>query len=141
MLNTREIRNEMEDLIRGEIRRLASSADVCVFALYDPEDLTAGPIDFQCFDRETDGYIDLEADFDFEGVGVWYIARRKGETFSVRKVLVRLENGRFTSGQVGTFEGFWDEFPQYVAEDKWVQSALIRNPANDQAPRSRHSMT
>ncbi len=113
----------MEDLIATEIRRLVAQADVYVFALYDPRDSDGGPVDFRCYQRErrTDR-ITVDVRFDFEGVGIWYICRRSGDTFKVRHILAHIRNGKFHSGKVATFEGFWDEFPNFVAEDRWARN-------------------
>ncbi|MEQ8604544.1 MAG: hypothetical protein RIB45_14610 [Marivibrio sp.] len=120
----------MEDLIAKELARLARSADLVVFALYDPESPDE-PQDYQLAERPADGSaIALDVAFDFEGVGVWYLCFRDGETFSARKVLLQMRAGRYVHGQVGWFEGYWDEFPQYVAQDGWVRSAVLKAPAN-----------
>lgn len=129
---THELKAVMERMIASEIHRLASEADICVFALYDPNRTTAEPIDFECIDRRETGPIDLEVSLDFEGIGVWYLAYREGETFHSKKVLLKITDGRFTHGQMGNFEGYWEEFPQYVAEDRWVHAQLSKNAANDQ---------
>jgi len=124
------LRAMMEDLIAKELARLARSADLVVFALYDP-DAPDEPQDYQLVERPADGSgIALDVAFDFEGVGVWYLCFREGETFSARKVLLQMRGGRYVHGQVGWFEGFWDEFPQYVAQDGWVRSAVLKAPAN-----------
>ncbi|RED52331.1 hypothetical protein [Aestuariispira insulae] len=128
---SRELITAMEQLIEAQIRRLSAEADICVFALYDPSANGTGPKDFACYDRKKCGRIDLDVDFEFEGVGVWYIAYREGDVFRSKKILLKIENGRFAHGQVGNFEGYWDEFPQYVAEDRWVQDQLGRDIAND----------
>ena len=111
----------MQDLIAGEIHRLVQNADIYVFALYNPAEPEGEPL----------GTIENDVSFDYEGVGIWYICTRSGETFTVRKILVRMRNGHFIDGQVGTFEGYWDEFPKYVSEDKWVRSLQSPPPAND----------
>lgn len=123
----------LEDVILDEIRRLASEADAVIFVHYDH----AGTLlDYRCHNRDDDGTaIAISPHFRFEGIGAWYIANRRGDTFAVRKVLLHIENGRFAQGQIGQFEGFWDEFPRYVAEDRWVQSVLGRKPANDHGAR------
>ena len=131
-----ELKAVMERMIESEIQRLASEADICVFALYDPNRASPEPVDFECHDRRTQGEIDLDVRLDFEGIGVWYIAYREGETFRSKKVLLKVENGRFTHGQMGSFEGYWEEFPQYVAEDRWVHAQLSKGAANDMAARS-----
>ena len=132
MTDVHELKVVMEQMIVAEIQRLSAEADACVFALYDPNRNQPGPVDFECQDRKhSDGPLQARVTFDFEGVGVWYIAFRNGDTFSVRKVLLQIEDGRFKHGQVGTFEGFWEEFPQYVAEDRWVQAQIAQGAAND----------
>ena len=131
---THELKAVMERMIASEIQRLASEADICVFALYDPKGTSVEPVDFECLDRRETGPINIEVSLDFEGVGVWYIAYREGETFRSKKVLLEITDGRFTHGQMGNFEGYWEEFPQYVAEDRWVHAQLSKGAANDQQP-------
>jgi len=131
-INPREMVAEMEEMIAAELTRLGRSSDIHVFALYDPDDPDGDPIDFYCIDRVKGDKATPAIELHFEGIGVWYFANRHGDTFKVRKVLLQVTNGRFAHGQVGDFEGYWDDFPQYVAEDRWVQSLLRRNPvAND----------
>jgi len=122
----------MEDLIATEIRRLVAQADVYVFALYDPQDADRGPIDYRCYKREDQaGRIKVDVQFDFEGIGVWYICRRHGDAFTVRHILVHIRNGKFHAGKVASFEGFWDEFPRFVTEDRWVRTFCRTELAND----------
>ena len=129
-----EVKSAMEDLIAGEIHRLVQNADVYVFALYDPADPDGEPLEYRCHKRQEPlGTIEIDVNFDYEGVGIWYICIRTDDTFTVRKILVRMRNGHFIDGQVGTFEGYWDEFPKYVSEDKWVRSLQSPPPANDLA--------
>lgn len=130
--SSHEMKAVMERMIASEIHRLASEADICVFALYDPARPQAEPIDFECHDRKSKGEIDLQVSLNFEGVGVWYIAYREGDIFRSKKILLQVSKGRFTHGQMGTFEGYWEEFPQYVAEDRWVHAQLSKGAANDQ---------
>lgn len=121
------LKSAMEALIATEIRRLVSQADVYVFALYDPRDSESGPVDFRCYQRDPEtGRIAVDVRFDFEGVGVWYICRRHGETFTVRHIMAHIANGRFQSGRVASFEGYWDEFPDFVAEDRWTRDYCRR---------------
>lgn len=118
-----ETKQALEALLSDEIKRLTARADVCIFALYDAECPNEGPIDFSTYEREGKrGTLDIEVDFDFEGIGVWYICNRHGEAYRLRHILVQIHRGRFIKGQVEEFEGFWDEFPQFVAEDRWVKS-------------------
>lgn len=121
--NAKNLKFAMEELIATEIRRLVAQADVYVFALYDPRDSESGPVDFRCYQRETEtGRIIVDVRFDFEGVGVWYICRRNGDTFKVRHILAHIRDGKFQTGKVASFEGYWDEFPNFVAEDRWTRN-------------------
>lgn len=126
---TSALKFAMEELIATEIRRLVTQADVYVFALYDPRSSDSGPIDFKCYQREraTDR-ITVDVRFDFEGVGVWYICRRQGDTFTVRHIMAHISRGKFQNGKVASFEGYWDEFPNFVAEDRWARSYCRRLP-------------
>ncbi|NMM44272.1 hypothetical protein HH303_07270 [Rhodospirillaceae bacterium KN72] len=130
MTDPQRMKEMMTQMIAQEVRRLAEEADLVVFTLYDPAE-PENPIDYQLIDRADVGMVELDMDFDFEGVGLWYLCSRNGDAFSAKKILIQIRNGRFVHGQVGDFEGFWDEFPQYVAEDKWVHSALLKGGAND----------
>ena len=126
---TSAIKFAMEELIATEIRRLVAQAVVYVFALYDPRESESGPIDFKCYQREeTADRIVVDVRFDFEGVGVWYICRRQRDTFNVRHILAHIEDGKFQSGNVANFEGYWDEFPNFVAEDRWARNYCRRLP-------------
>ncbi|RVU39157.1 hypothetical protein EOI86_07870 [Hwanghaeella grinnelliae] len=129
--DTNRLKLVMEQKIEAELARLSELADVCVFALYDPVTPDGDPIDFYCVDRRDESAARPPLTLSFNGVGVWYFAFRRGETFTVRKVLLRISDHRFIDAQVGDFEGYWEDFPQYVAEDRWVQSIIRRNgPAN-----------
>jgi len=131
---TGRLRLVMEQKIQAELTRLSNLADVCVFALYDPADPDGEPVDFYCVDRHDETAHRPAISLAFDGVGVWYFAFRKGETFTVRKVLLCIENRHFIDAQVGDFEGYWEDFPVYVAEDRWVQSIIRRShPANEPA--------
>lgn len=130
MQSASDLKSVMEEMIAKELSRLAETADLVVFALYDPDD-PEEPRDYRLAECEEEGEpIALDVDFDFEGVGVWYLCFRDGETFVARKVLLQMREGRYVHGQVGRFEGYWDEFPRYVAEDQWVRSAVLKRPAN-----------
>ncbi|MBO6838233.1 MAG: hypothetical protein RLW87_17615 [Alphaproteobacteria bacterium] len=133
MNDPNEMKAVMADLIARELKRLSKLADLVVYTLYDP-DQPDDPVDYVLNDRaEIGGDIDLDVSFQFEGVALWYICRRDGDAFSAKKVLIQVRDGRFVHGQVGDFDGFWDEFPQYVAEDRWVQSAVLKGGVNDDA--------
>lgn len=126
---TSALKFAMEELIATEIRRLVAQADVYVFALYDPRGSDSGPIDFKCYQREAAaGRIVVDVQFDFEGVGVWYICRRHGKTFTVRHIMAHIQEGKFQSGKVASFEGYWDEFPNFVADDRWARNYCRRLP-------------
>lgn len=127
---TAQLKHVMEDLIATEIRRLVMQADVYVFALYDPHDPEQGPIDYRCYQRKGES-IAVDVQFDFEGIGVWYICRRNGDAYTVRHILAHIRNGKFQSGQVDNFQGYWDEFPRFVAEDRWVKTFCRKELAND----------
>src|SRR3546814_2669715 len=90
-----ETKAVMEALIATEIRRLIAKADVCVFALYDPAGPADGPLDYRCDQRcPRRGTLDVAVDFDFEGIGVWYICTRRGDTFRLRHILVEIDGDR-----------------------------------------------
>ena len=129
----------MTELVARELRRLAGTADLVVYTLYDP-DQPDDPIDYQLFDcKILGGAIDLDVEFGFEGVALWYICRHDGDAFSAKKVLIQISDGRFIHGQVGDFEGYWDEFPQYVAEDRWVRSAVLKGGVNESGSAPRYT--
>lgn len=131
MADPEEMKEVMANLIAQEIRRLASEADVVVYALYDPE-TPDDPLDFDLVEREAGGAaLSIEVDFAFEGAALWYFCERDGDAFRAKKILIQIRDGRFAHGQVGDFEGYWDEFPQYIAEDRWVRSAVLKSGAND----------
>jgi hypothetical protein len=138
MNDPNEMKAVMADLIARELKRIAALSDLVVFTLYDPA-APDDPLDYQLMEAEAGApAIDLDVGFDFEGVGLWYLCRRDGEAFKAKKVLIQIHQGRFVHGQVGEFDGYWEEFPQYVAEDSWVRSALLKGGANDGAmPRPR----
>lgn len=127
-----ELKHRMEELIATEISRLATQSDVYVFALYDPKDPDNGPVDFRCYQRDAaSNRIAVDISFEFEGIGVWYICRRDGDTYTVRHIMVHLRDGVFRGGRVASFEGFWDEFPRFVAEDRWIKAFCRKKTAND----------
>ncbi len=131
MQDPQEMKAVMADLIARELRRLAMLSDIVVYTLYDPE-MPDDPLDFTLLDREElGGDIELDIDFTFEGVALWYLCRRDGDAFKAKKILIQIRDGRFVHGQVGDFDGFWDEFPQYVSEDRWVRSAVLQGGVND----------
>jgi hypothetical protein len=124
-----ETRKALESMLGDEIRRLTAQADVCIFALYDAECPNEGPIDFTTKERDAKlGTLNFTVDFDFEGIGVWYICCRFGDTYRLRHILVQVHRGRFIKGQVESFEGFWDEFPRFVSEDRWIKGMMPMPP-------------
>lgn len=131
MSEAQALKAVMEDLIARELTRRAAEADLVVFTLYDPADAEE-PLDYQLFDRDEMGHqIGLDVDFRYEGIGVWYLCRREGETFTAKKVLLQISAGRFVHGQIGDFDGYWEDFPHYVAEDRWVAAACAKHAANE----------
>src|SRR3546814_12981520 len=122
----------MEVLFSPWIRLLIARAALCVLTHYDaktvdPETPEDGPIDYRFQQRcPRRGTLEMPVDFDFEGIVVWYICHRNGDTFHLRHILVEIAGGRFRRGQVNQFEGYWDEFPQFVAEDRWVKALLTQ---------------
>ncbi len=112
------------------LRRIISMCDVCVFALYDPNESLTAPV-HHVIAQTLNDRLHIPANLGFSGVGVWYIVHRSGETFKARKILVHLDQGQFIDGQLGDFEGYWDEFSSYVTEDRWVQGILLRGAHND----------
>ena len=118
-----EAKCSLKQLLADEIKHLASSADNCIFALYNAHMPTEGPVHFatyECGDKNVS--LDIEVNFDFEGIGVWYICNRYDETYQLRHILVHIKDGRFVKGQVEQFHGYWDEFPQFIAEDRWIKA-------------------
>lgn len=130
MPETQALRAVMEDMIARELVRRAAEADLVVFTLHDPAD-PENPTDYRLMERGPSGPIQLDVDFTYEGIGVWYLCARNGEAFSAKKVLLQIANGRFVHGQIGDFEGYWTDFPQYVAEDRWVAAACAKFAANE----------
>ena len=131
---TMEAKAAMESLVAGEINRLIRHADVCVYALYHPLDLDGGPLDYRHWKREdtATGPEAIPVKFDYDGIGVWYICKRTGpETFHMKHIAVEVSSGRFVRTQVDAFDGYWDEFPELVAEDRWLKSLFrtqVRQP-------------
>ncbi len=118
-----ELRSMMQGLVAREIERLIASSDLYVFALYDPNEIDAGPMDFRAYDRNDDpAAMQASVAFDYEGIGVWYICDRSDDRYSLRKVLVRISDGRFVHGQVDKFEGPWDDFARMLSDDAWVKA-------------------
>lgn len=131
MADPEELKELMAGLIAQEIQRLAGDADLVVHTLYDPQ-APDDPLDYDLVERGTgDAPLSIGVDFDFEGAALWYFCERDGDAFRAKKILIQIRDGRFVQGQVGDFEGFWDEFPQYIAEDRWVRSAILKQGAND----------
>jgi len=118
-----ELRSLMQGLVASEIERLIAMADLYVFALYDPDEVDAGPMDFRAYDRDDDpSAMQARVSFDYDGIGVWYIYNRSQDRYSLRKVLVRMAKGRFIHGQVDGFEGPWDDFARMLSDDAWVKA-------------------
>ena len=110
----------MEVLITREIQRLAEAADVTVFVRYADGTLKSGPLDFVLVDKELpDSDTELPISFDFQGLGIWFLCQRTGETFHMRHVIVEIdEQGKFSRGDVGEQEGYWEDFPVYISDER-----------------------
>lgn len=119
-------RDLMEQLIQNEIRRLADTADVTAFVRYADCTLKSGPLEFVLVDPELpDSAQDLPIAFDFRGLGIWFLCQRYGETFHMRHIIVEIDdNGRFSRGQVGEQEGYWEDFPAYLSDERLLSSII-----------------
>ena len=121
-MNSKELetKNMMELLITKEIQRLAEAADVTVFVRYADSTLKGGPLDFVLVDKELpDSDAELPTRFDFQGLGIWFLCQRTGETFHMRHVIVEIdEQGKFSRGHVGEQEGYWEDFPVYISDER-----------------------
>ena len=121
-------RDELKEQLSSEIKRLARNATVCIFSVYDPNQIDQGPRIFEQYEQsKLQSKEGVPVELNFNGVGVWYICYRHGETFTVRHILLKVENGRFLHQQTGVFEGYWEDWPKYVVEDRWIQSNLVRD--------------
>lgn len=125
--NALDARDVMESMIAAEISRLAVDADVAVFARYADDTLSEEALDFLVLTRHEapSGRIELHADFAFTGVGIWFLCRRRGDTFHLRHIVVEIDgDGRFVRGQVGEREGYWEDFPAYVTDSRLVSTIV-----------------
>ena len=130
-----ELRSLMQNLVALEIERLVSLADLFVFALYDPDEVDAGPLDFRAYDRLEDASaMETPVSFDYDGIGIWYICNRTQDRYSLRKVMVRMHEGRFVDGTVDGFEGPWDEFAHVLSDDAWVKAQAHRTATTVPTP-------
>jgi len=122
-LTTRDL---MEEMILREIRRLLDAADVTAFVRYDDTTLNGGPLDFVYVNPELpDGDREIPISFAFHGLGIWFMCRRYGETFHMRHVIVEIDNdGRFSRGQVGEQEGYWEDFPAYLSDERLLSTII-----------------
>lgn len=120
LANTSGTRDMMEELILNEIARLAKDADVTAFVRYADSSLKSGPLDFVLVDPELpDSADELPIGFDFRGLGIWFLCKRNGETFHMRHIIVEIDSeGRFARGQVGEQEGYWEDFPAYLSDER-----------------------
>ena len=127
-LDTREL---MEKLILREIRRLVAAADVTAYVRYGDATLKGGPLDFVRVDPEMpNSDREVPISFEFQGLGIWFMCRRYGETFHMRHVVVEIDqNGRFSRGQVGEQEGYWEDFPTYLSDEKMLSTIIHANAA------------
>ena len=120
-------RNQVIDHICQIVKNLIKECDYCIFTHYDSNISDDEPQNFVCLNRFDHNLNDMPVHFNFEGIGVWYIAWRDGEIFRARKLLVVMQNGHYTNGMVGDFEGYWKDFAHYVTEDKWIERCLLYN--------------
>ena len=125
-----ELYAAMESMMEQEIRRLLGEADSCVFVLYDPTNPKMEPHDYVCRERQGTNPILMDVSLKFEGIAVWYMIFREEENYKAKKILLQIENGQFKHGQMGDFTGLWDDFPQYIMEDRTVQAQLLKSADN-----------
>ena len=119
-------RDLMEQMILREIERLAVSADVTAFIRYADCTLKGGPLEFVLIDPELpESPPELPVSFEFRGLGIWFLCQRSGETFHMRHVIVEIDDaGRFSCGQVGEQEGYWEDFPIYLSDERLLSSII-----------------
>ena len=119
-------RDMMERLILNEIHRLAAQADVTAFVRYADATLKGGPRDFVLVDPEAPESDDvLPVNFDFRGLAIWFMCQRSGETFHMRHIIVEIdETGHFARGQVGEQEGYWEDFPTYLSDERLLSNII-----------------
>jgi len=124
-------RDMMEQMILSEIERLAVSADVAAFVRYSDCTLKGGPLEFVLIDPKIPGSpLELPIAFDFRGLGIWFLCQRTGETFHMRHVIVEIDTaGRFSRGQVGEQEGYWEDFPIYLSDERLLSSIIHAHAA------------
>ncbi len=128
----KEVIGMMEILIAKEIKRMARNADICIFTLYNIHKNNAVIYDYTCHNRiELGCDIEIDINYDYSGIGIWYIATRNGDNFSANKILLQIENGHFIHGQMGKVDGKWYDFPNYVTDDNWISIQLAKKPANN----------
>lgn len=129
-----DAKEQLKQVICRQIELLAKQADVYVFALYAADQIDIGPISYKCYDKKRlQSPEALEIDLNFDGIGVWYICFRNADTFRAKHILVQAQNGHFVNQQMGTFDGYWEDWPSYVAEDRWVQDLMIQKQAQQRA--------
>ncbi|MFK7866848.1 MAG: hypothetical protein AB8B77_05365 [Alphaproteobacteria bacterium] len=117
-------RQQSEQLVSAKITDMAHDADFVVLVMYDREQ-GLEPVDYHLYDFQKGASpADVPTDLNYEGIWVWYFCNRNGENFQARKLLIEMIDGHYGYGQFGDFEGFWDEFPQYVAKDRWVETCI-----------------
>ncbi|WP_259779998.1 hypothetical protein [Aestuariispira ectoiniformans] len=126
---TDDIRSERSQLMASlaqQIKRLAAAADTCVFTVHAPNNPDNPPILTETYDREklSSGQ-GLPVRLDFHGIGVWYICYRDGDTFTARHILLKILDGQIVHQETGTFEGFWEDWPRYTSESRWLHSSVI----------------
>ena len=42
-----------------------------------------------------------------------------------RHILLKILDGQIVHQETGTFEGFWEDWPRYTSESRWLHSSVI----------------
>lgn len=126
-------RKELLASLKQAIKQLAASADICVFTVHSPDHLDSGPILSETYDRAKlrapDG---LPVNLNFHGIGVWYICYRNGDTFTAKHILLKIIDGQVIHQETGSFEGFWEDWPRYTTESRWLHSSVVPSASQKQ---------
>ena len=117
--------------ISAVLKQLILKSDMTIFFLYDMANGADGdPVQTLMGDKSM-GFDGVPNQFNFDGIGVWYLVERNKDVYKAVKILTYIEEGQFINGQVGDFEGYWEEFSHYIEEDKWVAHMINKEIAND----------
>ncbi len=117
-LRTRE---EAERELADEIMDMALDSDFVVLARYDLENREQAA-DYKIYNLETGEaeVQDIPQRPTSDGIFIWYFCQKDDPVFRCRKLLIELVDGCYASGQLANYEGYWEDFGQYVTEDRWV---------------------